>query len=335
MGLWESLKGQWLGVTRTPAASSNRVEVAPGLVVSYWNHVVDTAQGQLACGSYVTEGLAAHGQKEMVLTLRQGAGVPEPSSSQEVFQLFATFQQLAAQGRIVRMGGITRFGQRKFLGRHLLYVPTSPLPGVPVPRDAIAAVLLTDGEMELVDAHGPMRVMASLGRVASYYPCPPWSELARPELPVAAVREASRLSRIPLARVGSVRVLQMAGDIVLRIAPGVEKGLPRLLEGAPEGGFGLTTDFDTEADAWLVWEPGQSSPNAITPPGSRGERVGGCFIAFVPGQAADEGLLVEDGFAWMLTDASWSALRRALTEGQSLALLAEGGRRLRLEWVAP
>lgn len=59
---------------------------------------------------------------------------------------------------------------------------------------------------------------------------------------------------------------------------------------------------------------------------------------FIPAQkTADQCLIVEDGFAWMLTKASWTALLRALRGGQSLALLAEGERgvkRLRLEWVA-
>ncbi len=339
MSLWESLRNRWFGPPPAPVSSqrAQRVEVAPGLVVSVSRHVIDWPGGGLTCWSYVTEGLATHGQKEMVLTLSQGPALAEPSSSaHELFQLFETFQQLASQGRTVDVGDVTRFGERKPLGRHLVYLPASPLPGVPVPREALAAMFVTDAELALVEANGAMRLMASLGHVYSHYPCPPWSDLERPELPASALREASILSRPARARVRGARVLQLEGEIVLRMVPGSDKGFRQMLAKSPgveTEGFGLLTGFDPTADAWLVWSPGQRAPSAITPPGSRGERVGGCFVMFVPGQEKDEALIVEDGFAWMLTEASWTALLRALSEGQSLALLAESGKRLRLEWA--
>ncbi|MCY1081833.1 hypothetical protein [Archangium lansingense] len=338
MSHWESLKNRWFSPARAPApAASQRVEVAPGLVVSVFRHVIERPEGGLTCWSYVTEGLATHGQKELVLTLSEGPGLEPSSSAHQVFQLFATIQQFASQGRTVNEGGVTRFGQRKFLGRHLLYLPASPLAGVPVPAGALAAILVTDAELTLVEENGAMRLMAALGKAYSHYPYPPWSEPERPELPANAMREASILSKMAHVRDRSARVLQLDGELVLRIEPGAEKNFRQLVEAAPgveTEGFGLLTGFDPTADAWLVWEPGQRTPGAITPPGSRGERIGGCFLAFLPGQKADQEMLVEDGFAWMLTHASWTALLRALTEGQSLALLTPGGKRLRLEWTA-
>lgn len=336
MSFWQSLKNRWLGPGHAPV-SSQRLEVAPGLRVSVTRHIIEGSLGKVVCWSYVTEGLARHGQKELVLTLSQGPGVEPSSTSHELFQLFVTFLELARQGRTVDVGDFTRFGQRKPLGRHLLYLPASPMPGVPVPPDALAALLVTDAELALVEANGPMRLMAALGQAYSYYPCPPWSDLSRPELPADAVREASVLSKAALARVMSARVLQLEGELVLRIAPGAEKVFRQMSDEAPgveTQGFGLLTGFEPSADAWLVWQPGQRGPSAITPPGSRGERVGGCFVMFVPDQETDQSLIVEDGFAWMLTQASWTALLRALREGQALALLAEGGKRLRLEWAA-
>ncbi|WNG54981.1 hypothetical protein F0U59_09485 [Archangium gephyra] len=336
MSLWDSLK-RWI-VPARGSTPTQRLEVAPGLTVSLSRHEVDGPRGKWVCWSYVSEGLARHGQKELVLLLRQGAAEAEPSSAaRSVLEFFVTVQDFAGRGMTVDAGGITRFGKHKLLGRHLLYVTPSELPGLPMPRDALAAVLVTDAECTLIESAGPMRVMASLGQAASHYPCPPWSDLARPELPAAELWQASQLSRMPLLKLPGVRVLQAEGEIILRIAPGTE-ALFRKLGGehpvAAKGGFGLITGFDSTADAWLVWEPGQSEPRAITPPGSRGTRVGGSFIALFSEQEKDSSLLVEDGFTWFLTEASWTALWRALNEGQSLALLAGEGQRLRLEWVA-
>jgi hypothetical protein len=86
----------------------------------------------------------------------------------------------------------------------------------------------------------------------------------------------------------------------------------------------LLTDLEQNADACLVWEAGQTEPAAITPPGSQGSRVAGCFVLFCPEQDVDGGQILEDGFVVTLTTASWETVRRALVEGRSLSLPATG-----------
>jgi hypothetical protein len=95
----------------------------------------------------------------------------------------------------------------------------------------------------------------------------------------------------------------------------------------------LLTDLEQSADGCLVWEPGQVGPAAITPPGSQGLRLGGCFVLFVPGQMVDEGRILEDGFAVTLTTPSWEAVRRALIDGQAISVPSTGeGLSLSVEW---
>lgn len=77
--------------------------------------------------------------------------------------------------------------------------------------------------------------------------------------------------------------------------------------------------FDSSADCQLVWQPMKSEGiHAISAPGSKGERLGGSYIAFVPSQKADYGVIFEDGFIVMLTNQSWTILRKCLVTGVSI-----------------
>jgi hypothetical protein len=287
--------------------------------------------------SYVTHGLTEHRQKEMVFTLRGTAEVAEESFRERLFSLAATFQQLAAQGRTVDVGDVTGFGEeRPFPGWHLLYAWAWPIPGVPVPRDGLSALFITDKELELFKHCGSARVLALLGRECSHYPYPPWSDLQRPELPAAAILQNSLLPRVASAHAWSARVVQTEGDIVLRAAPGSHERFRKLFQQLPDEKqpFALLTGIDETANACLTWEPGQREPCAISPPGSKGDQVGGCFLLILPGAEQEEARLHEDGFVWCLSQESSKALRRALCEEQAVALLV-GGKRLRLEWLTP
>ncbi len=334
MSLWSSLRSLLFGAPRKPRLEG-RFEVVPGLTVSAIRHSINTQSGDLQCCSFITEGLTAHGQKELVLTLRVTPGAMDETFSQRLGMYFAMVKDLAAQGRTVGVGDITSFGPRRpFPGRHLLYTQAWPWPGVPIPRDALSIQLITEKELELVQRCGPARVMSALGKMTSHYPCPPWSDLQRPELPAAAMLEHSLLAKFGGVCIWEVRVLQLGDDIVLRVPPALQTEFRQQFEQMPEdAALSLLTGIDRTADACLTWEPGQREPSAITPPGSKGEQISGCFLMIVPGQQEELGQLREDGFIWMLSDTSWKAVKHALSEGQALALIV-GGKRLRIEWVA-
>jgi len=65
------------------------------------------------------------------------------------------------------------------------------------------------------------------------------------------------------------------------------------------------------ADACLVWAPDQQAAEAVAPPGSQGERLGGCFLATANQQPANGSQIVEDGFAYFVRDADYANLRAA------------------------
>ena len=90
---------------------------------------------------------------------------------------------------------------------------------------------------------------------------------------------------------------------------------------------------DPRADGWLVWSPGQTEPTAITPPGSRGERLTCGFLMLVGEQATDELRLHEDGVAAMLRAPTWHAIREAMRTGGSVDVTAARGAVLRVRPV--
>ena len=120
--------------------------VAGALVVRVHAHELAGAAGRIACWSYVTEGLAAHGQAEMVFTLRRGAGEPVDGFPADPFQMFAAVHARASAGQRVGPGGLTRFGDAKFFDCHVLYAHAQPVPGVALSPRCLALVLIDDDE---------------------------------------------------------------------------------------------------------------------------------------------------------------------------------------------
>jgi hypothetical protein len=118
--------------------------------------------------------------------------------------------------------------------------------------------------------------------------------------------------------------------------------LPRVREilsavaGGAEGAFALGLDADPEANARLVWEPGDDGVNTVTPASGDASCLTVGFLAVVFGpDLAGGGRVVEDGFAVTLDREPWQRLRDALTGGEPVALPAAGPGDLGLsvEWV--
>jgi hypothetical protein len=92
------------------------------------------------------------------------------------------------------------------------------------------------------------------------------------------------------------------------------------------------SDPDLQANARLVWKPGQEHLRAIHPAVSDGSRRTGGFVAFVPA-SENGGQVCEDGFEVLLSLAAWLKVRGALLSGQSVFLPADGdGAAFTLEW---
>lgn len=311
-----------------------RVDVVDGrLSVRVHAHDLATQQARIPCWSYVTDGLAALDQAEIVFTLRR-----EPDEAAERFpdaplRLFAAIHELAERGQRITAGSQTELGDARLFDHHVLYAPAQPLSGVPVPPGCLAAVLVTADELRAVRTFGPTRVLARMGQAATHYPFPPWADRRRRGVAMDRTFEASALAKLPRASAQDVRATLHGDRIVVSALRGAPPAWQYRLSQLPDGvPLTLLTALDPTANGCLVWVPGQKEPEAIIPTGSDASRVCGCFLALFADQPASAGKILEDGFAMQLTGDAWQALCRALIEGEERTIPATDGMSLALTW---
>jgi hypothetical protein len=314
-----------------PPGAPVSVEIVPRrLSARVYTHDIATQQARIPCWSYVTDGLAAHDQAEIVFTLRRepGESVPDPP-----FRLFAAIHDLAERGQRVTAGGQTEFDDARFFDRHVLYAPAQALAGVPLPPGCLTALLVTSDELRAVRAFGSTRVLARLGQAATHFPFPPWADRRSRGVAVDRTFEASALAKLPRASAQDVRATLHGDRIVVSALraeqPSWRGRLAQLPDRVP---IALLTALDPTANGCLVWVPGQKEPEAIVPAGSDASRVCGCFVALFEDQPVNAGKILEDGFAIQLTGEASQALRRALTEGEELVIPATDAMSFALTW---
>ncbi len=285
-------------------------ELGPNIVAHAYEHQL----GAIACTSYVTHGLRAFGQRELVMTMTRGA--PEPLG------LLRAIAGFAQQGRLVDEGGFTEVGPTGLFGRPQLrgvtYQHARPMDGVPLPDGTLAMIVLVGHEMETAKTYGALRVLARLGRAHTFFPTAMWCEPDRP--PAFPPESATILAGVAHGSVAGMAVVLEGERVVIRVpraACGTFATLP-----PPEHALAIFTTLAPDADSCLVWSPGQTEAAGIAEPGATGARTSGCFVLFVPQQDADAANVFEDGVVCMLTDASWARVRHALATGAPLALPA-------------
>jgi hypothetical protein len=101
---------------------------------------------------------------------------------------------------------------------------------------------------------------------------------------------------------------------------------------ARDTAFVLLTRPAPNANAILTWRPGQREMTGISPDGSDGSRMSGCFVMFVPREEGDEARPFEDGYSLLLSSEPWALLLAAFAEQRRLSLSLGGGTEFELEW---
>ena len=324
----------------TKATFPQSVEIIPGkLRVKIFLHDIMNGDETIPCWSYVTDGLVAQHQKEIILTLRRENGQRPEDYPRSFFELFAIILHLAEKGQLVDVGHSSLFNENGFQGdkdfRGIGYVEPQGLVGVEtggVPL--LAAIILKGDEAQIARDVGLTRVTALIGMKYRYYPCPIWSDLRREPVVSLHDMDKSLLSKIP--RIG-IRgsYYEEQNQIFLSISPASKAKIREFLRQLPSTApLALRTEPDSRANACLVWRPGETQPMAITREGSDGSRKTGAFLAFLPEQNSNEARSAEDGFFFFTTNSDWHKVREALESGSDIFIAPGGkdGASISIEW---
>jgi hypothetical protein len=319
------------------------VDVIPSkLKVRIFLHEIEYEKEIFSCWSYVTDGLVAQRQKEIIFTLRRDPGQKPEEYPRELLDLFATFFQYAERGKVVDVGQSTLFGETGMGGdrnfRGIGYIEPQGFPGVETKGvPLLAGILLKNDEAQVAWDLGLTRVTSLLGMKYRYYPCPTWSDLKRE--PVASLHAMEKSHLWEIARVPArASYYEERKHIFLTVLPSSQASLQEFLNKLPPTKpLALRTQPDPRANACLVWPSGHDQPVAITPAGSDGSRKTGAFLAFIPEQDTNEIQTVEDGFFLYLTNSDWRKIREALLSGTDVFVspAGVGGASISVVWAKP
>jgi hypothetical protein len=320
-----------------------RMEFEPGFTVQIDSHP-DTPAG-VALWSFVSDGLRAHGQREIVITILRRRDEPEHAFPRQVLGLLRTIHRFAREGQIVVPGALTEFGPEGFLEprlRALVYADAQPLEGVELPDDALTAILIDEDELAVVKRCGAYRVLGRLGKQHTRFPFPPWSDRDR-ETVARGRREAeSALHKIGVVvNLADVSLVMDEQRIRMQILRSAGKGVAAMLDEAlgnapPDTAFVMFSQPASNAHGRLVWFPGQTHAFAITGPEPSPRTISGNFLVVTvfDGELAEQAIGVEDGFFLVLRTATWAALKRAIASGDAFALPAKpGDLAFELTWI--
>ena len=280
----------------------------------------------------ITVGLAPSGQRELVLSMRLLTKEDPIAKMQDIVRFVQTVHAWAQASTFLDEGGFTQFGERGLFqsaNSGLLYAEARPLPGIHLPKRALAAVFVDALEMRTAVDFGTYRVLTRIGLQLRVFPFPTWGALDRPS---AMTKRESQSGLAKVRRLRAPDVTFLVADSCLRVTlprdSSVSKGLAAL---PPSTAFVLLTRPSSEANAILVWKPGQEELGGISPDGSDGSRVSGSCLMVVPSATADAARQFEDGYSLFLSGESWALFSAAVIERRGLSLPLADGMRLELE----
>jgi hypothetical protein len=254
--------------------------------------------------SYLSKGLTDVGQQELFFVLKTNQ-IEVSNIPQDPLFFFAQVHQLATQGRIVKEGNITQFGQKDMWGwKGIVYAKSPTHLQKKLPKDCLSMILLSLEETQAIQTFGALRILSMLGKQARYYPFPYWIDHHRENLLIRELKDSllSRVNQINLPE--AVAILVNNEHIYLKIPRQLaldtsEQTFPSSVP------VGILPTLAPEADACLTWSFELNTPEAITLPNSKGTIVSGCMLVVIGEQEQNFGRVLEDGFALLLKTEEW------------------------------
>ncbi|KAK3743245.1 hypothetical protein QZH41_017053, partial [Actinostola sp. cb2023] len=293
------------------------------------------------CWVFVTDGMGAANQEEMVVLLE--CEHSENTVPKDVLSHFNTAFTYAKQGHVVSDLGFTIFGQ-PFLGSSnnagFLYIkPTFqcldnlPLPSVPY----VVGVLIQRQEAPWAQLF-PIRLMLRLGTEFRYYPCPLWSVRNRPSVyheighTIMNLLTDFKNFQYSIPRVTGLVIHMEDTKTTVRLPQDRFDEMIKVLNASEEHMFAFGANFSTEADSHLVCiQEGENyKTQAINIQNKTRKVTGASFVVFTgslkTSNPNDAKVSIIEGKYWsygimiqMLPDAVLE-LRKALREMQDYVI---------------
>ncbi|XP_048581610.1 zinc finger FYVE domain-containing protein 9 [Nematostella vectensis] len=282
------------------------------------------------CWCFVTDGMGAASQEEMVVLLECEKN--ENTIPKDVLSHFNTAFAYAKQGYVVSDLGFTIFGQ-PFLGSSnnagFLYIkPTFqclenlPLPTVPY----VVGVLIQRLEAPWAQLF-PLRLMLRLGTEFRYYPCPLWSVRGRPSVygeighTIMNLLTDFKNFQYSIPRVTGLVIHMEETTTTVQLPQDRYDEIVKALNAAEEHMFALGANFSKEADSHLVCiQDGEMYKTQAINIQNKARKVTGASFIVLTGSLKTSTpntakvSIVEDGLMVQMVPESILALRKALRE---------------------
>jgi len=274
------------------------VTIDRSLKVEVYLHEFFLGDRNRSCWTYLTQGMTAHGQREMALSLLVDDDADPTDLPKTPLKMFKLLHERRSGDRQVDLGGSTRLGQTGIFGFPcLFYVPAIQFADLPNLDDVLGLILVHEEEFEYARQYGLTRLLSRLGKFCSSFPYPTWNTQARPSLFNAGTRELSLLTDAGHISLDHSAVEQAGEQLQLHLSVTDLSRLRKALDQLELDQLAIfNTAFSLACDASLYWQEGQQQPGAYAAPDASGGIIGGSFISVCRTDAGSFAI-TEDGYA--------------------------------------
>ncbi|DAA76142.1 TPA_exp: Uncharacterized protein A8136_1179 [Trichophyton benhamiae CBS 112371] len=305
---------------RRPSSWTIRAIIRPeeplyALVVHHT--ITSMCKGEVACWTYISQGMERVGQKEVVFTVsRNTESERKKDFPNDPLRWIEIVYSMAKGGCCVGEFEHTDFQVAEFLGRSdvnwIVYCPACPIPNVDdflLPQDYLQAIPLLVAEAEVAEKYGLMRTLGHLGASERWFPWPPWFDRYRKPCITAAQMQGSIKEEMEFQHIKGLSCIKKGSNIILRVPKKSEPLLVEaLLRHSPDQAFPLNTVHHINSDSGLLWDNRDPQPRGYSA-GNSNECMNLNYFAFCPGHDVDELVLIEDGY---MSDETWLKIRSCI-----------------------
>jgi len=306
-----------------------KLELVPKrLIVSIYQQDLPGKGSHIPCWIFVSHGLAALKQRELVLVLRINNSDQAEKFPKTPLPLFMFLFKAILQKKRFSLGDVIRFGEKGLMGFGGMGFTFGNINArhIQLPPHYLNCVLLTGEEVVAAQALGLTRVLTRMGFEMNRFPFNPWNDDQRKSMPMQGVIQNSQIRSIKNLQLKHSSVNLVAGEKVVLIVAAAMHGT--IINFIKEQGNNAQLSFITQLlpyhEGALVWLPEKDNIEMNVHPDLEGNVIAGSYVSLSHGEQSGA-VMVEDGFQVQLDDEAWLALRNAIAKKQNVSITPSSG----------